>query len=58
MRDYAKRGLLSPLSPAFRGTTGVNGVGAIYKSAAAYAQSVYWDLPRSHGIKRGEKIVI
>lgn len=48
MRDYAKRGLLSPLSPAFRGTTSVSAVGAIYKSAPRMPRA-YWDPPRSHG---------
>ena len=48
MRDYAKRGLLSLLIPAFRGTTGVSTVGSlciIQIYPAAYCPN--WDLPRS-----------
>lgn len=55
MWDYAKCGLLSPLSPAFRGTTSVSAVGAMYKSAPRMPRA-YWDLPCSHGT--GEKIAI
>ena len=48
MRDYAKRGLLSLLIPAFRGTTGVSTVGSlctIQIYPAEYCPN--WDLPRS-----------